>query len=256
MVTRYVSDSGHGPTTSITVAIEVAGDKMRMEISSAMFPAAAGIYMLIDGAAGTITNVMPTQQMAMTMDVEGVTGIVRFSIKGEPTVDVEDLGPGENILGLPTRRYHHRTVYTLVTTLGDKSCEKTVVTDGDQWMTPSTKLSESAMKTLLDVNGGQMTPPAMRVLAEKARVKMPGVLLRAILTSTTTTPAGEASSVKVQSDVTSFGSMEIDPARLAPPAGFNMMDTREMVKEMDPSMIAGALSDATRRAMCGGKPTN
>jgi hypothetical protein len=257
LVTRYVSDSGSGNAAPTTVAIDIAGDKMRMEVSGPMMRGVSGVYLLIDGAAGTITNVMPAQKTAMTMDIPGVgggvTGLVKASIKGDPTIDVEELGPGENILGLPTRRYHSRTAYTLVMTFGDQSCEKTIVTDGEQWMTPGTTPLAAAMKTLQSLSGGQVASAAMRALADATRAKMPGFALRSIATSTTTSASGESTSVKVSSDVTSFGAAEIDPARLATPAGFNVMDTRAMMKELDPSMVSAAITDAVRKSLCGGK---
>jgi hypothetical protein len=254
MVTRYVSDSGRGPTAPTTVAIEVAGSKMRMEFSGRD---AEGMYLLIDNTAGTMTSVIPAQQMAIKMDFPGVgvgiSGLMKTSVRGDPTIDVEDLGPGENILGLPTRRYHSRTAYTLVITIGDQSCEKTFVTDGEQWMTSSTPQTASAMKTLMSVSGGQNSSAAMKALADATQAKMPGVMLRTIATSTTTTASGESSSVKVRSDVTSFGATEIDTARLVLPAGFNVRDTSEMMKNLGSSAYSAGIIDGVRRYVCGGK---
>ncbi len=257
IVSRFSVDSGRGAAWAVTMAMEASGDRLRVQVNSTSPAAAQGMYMIFDGATGTIINVLPATRTSMVMDLSGpMTGLaamVKTSLKGEPTIEVEDLGAGEAILGAPTHRYHSRTVYTMVSSIGDVSCEKTESSDEFVWMTPNTATSVSVQKAMRGVVGGRWTQPAMTSLYAMRQKKMPGIELRQSGVVKTVSSTGDSSSVRVTYDVTTFGEVSLDADRLAAPPDFEIMDMRETMRDMDPAMVSSALVDAMRRSICGGK---
>ena len=67
-----------------------------------------------------------------------------------------------------------------------------------------------------------------------------------VTTTTIPTSKGDSATATMRMQVSDLKKQDIDPADFEVPAGYNTMDMREMMKNMDPSMLSGAI--AGRRA--------
>jgi hypothetical protein len=231
---------------SIEMKSEVTKERVRMSLDVAGAPAAStGLYMILDGSAGTMTVVMPGMNMATVSDLTslGANPMVRTEMKGEPTLQVEDRGPGERMLGMSTRRYHVRSEYTMVMIMGSDSCSRTDTDDLDVWTTTEIELTPtlaSAMSMLRDrVAGGGLAR-----LATAKQEKMKGVQLAVVGTQTLRSGSGWSMVARSKAEVTSVVRADIDNSRFTVPAGYNTMDVREMMAGMDPATMAAAMSAA------------
>jgi hypothetical protein len=91
-------------------------------------------------------------------------------------------------------------------------------------------------------------------LRDAILLKMPGIEMRRLGTTTNRWPGGGSETLTVTSELTELTAGPIEPSRLVPPGDFELLDLRAMMANFDPAMIAGAMSDVARHALCGGNP--
>lgn len=238
------SDSA-GPTPT-EMKIEVTKDHMRVSITGTAFRGpAAGMYMIFDGTHGTATSVLPSTQVAVIADMatltNGANRFVKLDIKGEPTVQVHDLGAGQPMLGMPTHRYHVTTQYTTVLTMGAESCEKTYISDGDSWTTTTidvaTSLADAVSSMMgMGANAGLAKLHALRQSTPK------GFALKWVGTSTTRSGNGKTVVSRGTTEVTEVAKSEIPSSRFTVPSDYRTTDVRNVAGRMDSSLMAKAMS--------------
>ncbi len=259
---RTVTDSGaNRGTFTIATRTEMLNGKMRMtnEISSS--PALArGMYSIFDSDAHTVTNVLPSSRWASITDMAalaGVAGIVKFEVVGEPTLDVQDLGPGDPILGYATRHYRYRTDYSMKYTIGDSTCTRRLVRSTEAWVAPDLVMGPHGMAAdMMRITAGS-SPLVVTGFADKIdpliQSKMKGTALKTIAQRPNSMIPGDSANIVATMEVTELAH-GVDPSIFEIPSGFQLTDTRET--KVDTATFGAAMRTTMLAKMipmlCGG----
>jgi hypothetical protein len=232
VIAMTISMSENDKTESIGMTMKLAGEKLRLEMDvSAMAGAMGagddaamlkGAYMLVQGE-GKIAMVMPSftnpltgsAGMGMIMNAEMMKGQFGGAMPSAPDVNitVTDLGPGETILGHPTRRYR---VTENSTSTGTGAPDAVEV-----WLASDLADVEAGFKKLGNSFATSFFGP---VFAGSAAGKVPpGFPLRVV----GTTAAGKE---VMRLDVSRAEKLNIDDKEFEVPAGIQMMDLGAMMK--------------------------
>lgn len=218
------------------MTLKISGDKMRMEMDmSSMLGSMGGgeatammsnAYMLMQ-ADGRTAMIFPNFQnpmsggkgMGMIMDPEMIKGQLNQTMDSnakEPsdiTVKLDDLGPGETILGHPTRHYKLTHQMTVDGKQESGAAEVWVATDLKDAEAGFRKFGESFGKSFLGASSDK---------AEDAIfAKMPGGFPLRIVAGT--------GSETVRVDVTKAEKVSIDEKEFEVPAGIQLMDLARMM---------------------------
>jgi len=255
MKMRLSVDSAGGLASNTTLSMETAGDRMRMWFNGAGGSPLEGIYVLYDGSAGTMSTVLPASRQVTVTRMEDLAGgmmpIMKMALKGDAAIDVADRGAGDAILGRATHRYHLSVAYTVTLKLGDVSCDRVVTQDEDIWSSADVTLSDGLHRAFRNALGGSFSMLDALKVNTMLHEKIPGLWLRSSGTTTTRLASGSTETVKGSAELTELAAAPIDPARLVPPKDFQILDIAAMMANIDPALMAGAVSDATRAKLCG-----
>lgn len=258
MSVTMTTDSANGGTPiTMTIELEMLGAKQRTSISTSLMPAGAGkMYIVRDSAAGTITNVMTGQSVAMIMDdslAAQTKPDFRVEMVGTPTITTEDLGAGEPIAGQATRHFRLTAAGETKIIFGDETCGKKSKTVSELWTTddPDVPDVRAALKGMAGASLTSLPADATAGLDSLMRGKR---MLRGLTTVSVPTAHGDSVVSHTRSEVSEMRKRAIDPADFEVPAGFQTMDMREMMKGMDASIMGAARANMTARmkkSMCG-----
>jgi hypothetical protein len=221
----------------IGMTLKLAGDKMRMEMDvSSMLGSAGGgeaatmmngAYMLAQ-SDGRIAMVLPNMRnpfgggatgMGMIIDSEMIKGQIRESADSiakapsEVTVTMDDLGPGETILGHATRRY--RLTHRL--TMGGQQEGGTA----EVWMASDLAEAEAGFRKFGEAFGKSLLGGSSVDVENAIFAKMPtGFALRIVATSGTET---------IKMEVTKAQKTSMDASEFEVPSGIQLMDIGAML---------------------------
>jgi hypothetical protein len=255
------TDSG-GRKTTMSIQTEVLDARSRISIKTDAVPGVpVDMYMIVDSAAGTMTNVMPAQSMAMITDMSLVKNPAAapytMDLAGEPKVTVVDLGPGEPILGHATRHYKQTTSYVMNITIGGETCTKPTEEVSEVWATPDNVMPVDILNSSRGLSGGAISP-LLRKLDSLKKTKIKGGTLRMLSTMTSTSATGEPTTAHVDFRVTEIKLGSIDPMDFEVPDGFRTMDARAMMAGVNPEMLKQAMANARsnlgatlKKTLCG-----
>ncbi|HEY4302943.1 MAG TPA: DUF4412 domain-containing protein [Gemmatimonadaceae bacterium] len=234
-------DSGTGSANrgSMAMRFQTTATAMRMEIvqiagtanRNAMGIDISGMYTIMNDADSTYTSVMPSQQMAMVMQ-NPTTMLANqpkasFDVKSK-TTSVEDLGPGDKILGHATHHYRMKTVGTMTVTRGDDACTRSMDGETEVWVAPDVDMS-SMTRSMAAHSGAAL--PDMSGVEDATPIK--GVPLRSKTRQTAVMPNGESRVVETTNEFVELSNAPLDPSLFKVPADYHLMDMRkEMAKLM------------------------
>jgi len=262
LTTNIVIDSGQGAAkrSSIAMKQQVTARRIRqsfVQVSGALTEA-EGMYMVYDTADSTVTTVMPAQQVATVSSSNfAAMGALLPKVERHVTKNVvDDLGPGEPMLGRPTHRFRVTQAGTVETTLMGESCVQPFDDVSEMWIAPSLDLeraSEAMAKTLLSATGlGGDVPNRTGSSTESKLPK--GSPLRTIHRSTHMDEQGKPFTVTMTMDIVELIEGPIDDVVFAVPDGYRTMDMRKMMNDLPPGMLDSAMkagAGAHARAMGG-----
>ena len=239
VVSMTIAVSAKEVTAPIGMTLKIAGNKMRMEMDVSSMLASAGggeasammtgAYMLAQ-TDGRIAMILPNMRnpfggngtgMGMIMDAEMIKGqlgqaadsVVKAS--NDVTVTIDDLGPGETILGRATRRYKLTHRVTVNGQQESGTAEVWMASDLAEAEAGFRKFGESFGKSLL---GGSSADVENAIFAKMP----PGFALRMVATAGTET---------VKMEVTKAQKLSIEEKEFEVPSGIQIMDLAAMLGE-------------------------
>jgi hypothetical protein len=256
MTVTTTSDSGGStPSQTLTMRVMAANDIVRTEIDAAAGSPTAGFYVLMNGATGRMTNVMPAQRIAMTSSglagLFGPGGMIQVEIVGEPLFTVEDLGVGEPVLGHPTRHYRATQRAVFLLTVAGVSCRRTMSSVTDEWSATDLAVPAAIRQSMLRPFGpAESTSPFGAAAAKLQAIhdeRVKGIVLRAESSVDRPNSASGPRTVKSRIEVTELAKVQMDSSSFAIPAGYTVMDQGETMSSLDPELLAGAMKDGMRK---------
>ena len=214
-----------------------------MEESAFGFPAGSsdptgmtrGGYIILDSGSSTMTFVMPTQKMAMEVDLSSfgaLAQIIKRDVADASSL-VQDLGPGEQILGHPTR--HVRTVraYTMRISSPFDSSTSRVETETDEWRATDLAIGD-ALAPLLSRSAFNGTLPSASGApggSSPSTDTIPkGFTLREAVKSRTTASNGRVTATAIRMEVRDLQRAEINDDTFAVPADYRIMNPLKVRK--------------------------
>jgi hypothetical protein len=231
-----------------TMQVRLLTHQMRVDFRTGTMPGMPpGGYMLIDAEKGQMVMVSPQEKTATLFALGGMgTAMGQMAagaqMKMEATdisISVDDLGPGEAILGHPTHKYRLKQNYTLnMSTMGMQQSTRTESTT-ETWMStdfPEAELRafEGFNKTFGQSAGGiaAMGGEGMKKLNEELQAKMPkGFPLKQIVTGTMTMQ-GRSQAMRTTMEVASMSKGTLEPSLFEIPEGYKVNDMTKMLQEM------------------------
>jgi hypothetical protein len=252
----------------MSMLTEILGSKFRMTIKSdAMGGAPTEAQVIVDSLAGTMTNIMPAQLIATIMPTammrQGQATLPTYSMvmAPNPSISVTDMGAGEPILGHATRHIRQLLSYSLKITVGDESCVKPLHEVADVWTT--TEVTLPNITGAIQQFTGAKPPNGFADKLDSLQTKtLKGTALRRISTVTTTSPSGDTLRVTTTIEIAALKSDAVDPADFDVPAGYNVMDMRVMMANVDLSAMQQAMAgvqatiaESMKKSLCGGSDT-
>ena len=262
------TDSGGGRKTTFSIGAEVLGGKLRISMKSdAIVATPVDTYMIVDSVAGTLTSVIPAQSLAMVMarpmmsQIAAMPQPVGVEMESSPINTITDLGEGERILGFATHRFRQAMEYTLKITVDGQTCAKPSREVSEIWTTTAASLPDltSAIQKFM----GTSLPVGFTSKIDSLRNKtVKGTQLRRFTTITTPSSTGDTIRVHSTMEVTALKPDSVDAGDFEVPAGYNVMDTRASLADMDPAAMQQAMASAQatqaarlKNSLCGGSDT-
>ena len=258
---NITTDSANGrPPLSMAMKYQITDYMLRTEIvqisgASAAMAKAEGSYTIMNSVDSTMTQVTPSYKMAMVMGL-GMLGQNRsvHIDTSQYKKTVEDLGPGERLMGHATHRYRVTATGTMTITFGDKSCTQPVDGISELWIAPDVDLAP-AMEATLNVFGAtpgldQIVRPARDLSSTLPR----GTPLRSIMRTTRTDAQGVPRTITTTMDYLDIQHGPVNTAVFAVPADFKKMDMRSMMANLPPGTLDSAIkkaSGAVTASVCG-----
>lgn len=254
--------AGGEPAPDMVATVRIAGTNARMDFREGGTPMTKeGGYILIRGADKTMVLVNAKDRQAMIVGAEGL-GTAAGAMTNNAMVKVatrdqrfafEDLGPGERILGYPTRRV--RTTWggaTEVRVLGRKSTT-TESSSSESWIATRIEGADAeALRGWSKAFGAgirRFNPDLARQMTDYERQFGNGLALRSVVVTTSTDDKGKTVTDTVRMEVTELSRARLDPSIFEVPKDYAVADMREMGAAMDSlSRATSASIDSARRA--------
>lgn len=256
------TDSG-GRKSSLSMQLEVLDGKFRIGMKGDL--TASGpfeFYQIIDSVTGMVTQVMPAQSMAMVMSRSTVKVPTQppftLELGANPTSEVIDLGAGESILGHATRHFRQTVGYTMKITIGGETCTKPSRQLSEIWTTNEVKLPD--LSGVVQRFTGAASPTGFEQLLDSIKNRATkGTVLRSISLATSNTAAGDTLRVVTTMEMTALNPDSVDAHDFEVPPGYNVMDMRDTMANMDPGVLEEAMlkmqvtmADKLKKTLCGG----
>jgi hypothetical protein len=256
-------DSGAGVRSSTAIRQQVIPGKLRMELvqlsGTPDASDAEGMYTIIVQADSTMTQVIPSQRMAMVTSSSIVTGALgpvtpRFASHATRR-SVEDLGAGERILGHATHRYRVTGTSSVDITFGGQTCTQRTDTESEIWIAPDVDL-QSAISASQKFFGDQFGASAVESTDTTGQRLPKGAPLRTLTKSTSRSAAGVATTTTMKSEIVELSNGPIDPSLFVVPSDYKTMDTRAVVAELPAGMMDSLMQAQAPKMMerlCGSR---
>jgi hypothetical protein len=229
-----------GRTTSSTERFAYSGMRARMEVGSdSLLRATGGMYMIVNVADSTVISVMPTLRSAMIMRVPRNAGSAlgdegKMSVSDVTKSQIEDLGPGERLLGRDTHHYRITRAATLTTTFSDRTCSIKKDQTEDVWIAtdPAASAAIRAAERQLGALFGatRSSGESWSDVFDRAAPNRPprGLELRSITRNNGSGADAKPDSSVYAREYTALSQAPVDTSIFAMPAGFTVQDMRGM----------------------------
>ena len=253
-------DRNAAPSPNMLATVRMSGANARVDVREGTIPMARnGAYVLLRGADQQMVVVNPRDRQAIVLSADALgaglgsltnNALVKVTVR-EPRFAFEELGPGERILGQPTRRVRIQSGSTLeMRVLGrtSRSSESTVV---DAWVAPRPAgLDPAALRGWSRSLGGGVRRTNAELASQMTdydRRYGDGLALRSIVVMQQTDDKGHVTVDTVRTEITEMSRGRVDPALFAVPTDYQTVDMAQVAG------AAGAAMDSARRAN-GGAP--
>lgn len=232
--------SANEPT--MTLKVKVAQGRVRVEMQGGPQGAMPeGVFMLLRDD-GKVSVVMPSEGMALQMDAQQLSGGMQsmMSMMGmsaptysDVSIDVQELGAGETMLGYATRKYRVRQRYTVSGGMrGSQPVQHDDVTE--MWMTTSIPGMDDGLQRFADVfgsafGGGGSGGSTELAAAMKGKIP-PGYPLKTVVTSTETRNGSAGQPQTTTLEVLDVTRTNIEASEFELPAGIQLLDPAMMMR--------------------------
>lgn len=241
LVNRMTIDSGNAaPVRPFIMRSFGTAGRTRVEIEAPISSPRGSVVTLTDSATGRRTILMPELKSGTVMQVTGRPASP-FSAKFVPSPSgIADLGAGETVAGLPTRRYRVTGTTTSRFDLGTQSCEVTQETVTEYWATTDPTFASVQRKFRRLGGEAQLPSPTAPVLMDSNDVSRLGPFLRVVGHNVVPvrTPNGV---LTVTMEVLSFSEGTLEASLFEVPEGYQLRDMS--------SYMPSATGDSLRVAM-------
>ena len=222
---RHTTDTAYLPVQMVGGRFRVGTQGVSADPTGMM----KGSYMIFDSDSGTMTFVIPAQKMAMQVDLSSfaaLSGMIKREITAASSLR-QDLGPGDQILGHPTR--HVRTVraYTLHVASPFDSSTTTNESESDEWRATDLALGDPFALIESRFSTGAVSPlggGASGGFLESRDTIPKGFTLRETLKSRTTASNGIVTTTVTSMEVHDLQRANIVDDSLAVPPGYRTMN--------------------------------
>jgi len=233
----------------------------RMDIDTASKERGAmadkGGYILYDPTSMMIVSPKDKQVLKFTFeDIEKGMGAVAANMPGmriaitDVAVNLEKLGPGEQLLGMGTTKYRLTQDYKIAMKVAFMNRNSTEHIVQDYWMADQKSGFAnpfSRMGSARPIGGGAFAE-LMTKNAEATAKMGKGIPVKTVTTTTSTSDRGEKTTSVTTMEVTELQSGNVDDAMLVVPADYQVMDmgaqTRAMGAQMEQNKAAQAQAAA------------
>ena len=203
-------------------------------------------YLLLESGSGRLTMVNTREKKALVIDGAmfdggGPMAAMLDIAVSDVTMDVRDLGPGATLLGQPTRKYRVTQGYVTTTTFkGMPGMPRGAAPPGPQVMRTRSVHDLEVAPDLAKLDPafeafaqrflrGAREGSGMKALAAASAKWPKGLALRSRATVTTST-GGDSTTAVIETLVTEYGAVEVDPAALAVPAGVQVTEMSRLMR--------------------------
>lgn len=209
----------------------VGQDRVRME--TVKVPAGqareSGVFTIVDAHDNTLKRAHSSDRTASVRAIPGIDGVDK-SLAPKIGIaytkhTIDDLGPGEPLLGHATRRYHISALGTLTLSLGGHSCARHIDVETEVWMASDVDLDAPRLQAMSVFGVVPFTlapvPPGDALVAS-----LKGLALRSISTSHSVDSSGTPSVVTTRTEVTKLSRLTGADSMLVVPSDYSLLDLR------------------------------
>jgi hypothetical protein len=245
---NLTTDSANGhPPLSMAMKHQISDHMLRTEIvqisgASAAMAMVEGSYTIMNSADSTMTQVTPRYKMATVMGLGmlGQNRTVRVDTS-QYKKTIEDLGPGERLMGHATHHFRVTSSGTMTVAFGDNSCTQPVDGVSELWIAPDVDLVP-AMEATLKVFGAtpgldQIVRPARDLTSTLPR----GTPLRSITRQTRINAQGVPRTITTTMEYLDIQHGPVNTAVFMVPPDFKKMDLRSMMANLPPGTLDSAM---------------
>lgn len=256
---------GGTPAPDMLATVRMAGPNARIDFREGGLPmTTSGGYMLVRGADRQFVIVNVKDRQAMLLGADGLgaglgaltnNALVKMTMR-DPRFSFEELGPGERILGMPTRRVRVHDASTMEMRVLGRTNRSTSSTVTETWIAARPAgLDAAAVQGWSRAFGAGLRRTNAELAAQMAdyeRKYGDGIALRSVGVTESTDDKGRARTDTVRMEVTDLTRGRLDPALFDVPAGYETVDMGQMVAAVDSARRArgdtGSLGDAMKKA--------
>lgn len=252
------------PSPSMLGTVRMSGANARLDFREGGTPMTqGGGYILIRGADQQLVFVSAKDKQAMVVSADAMgsgfgaltnNALVKITVR-DPHFTYEDLGPGDRILGYPTRHVRLHTGSTMETRVLGRTRTSTDSSVSEQWIAQRPAGIDAAAMTGWSKAFGmgvQRTNPELAQLMTDYRRKYgDGLALRTVSYATRADDRGQVRTDTVRMEVTELSRGAIDPSVFEIPADYKTVDMRQMAAAADSARRAGGDT-----ASAGDKPAD
>jgi hypothetical protein len=232
------------------------GADARVDFREGGIPMAqGGSYLLVRGAEQQVVLVSPRDRQAMVLSAEALgsgigamtnNALIRVTMR-DPRFAFEELGPGERLLGMPTRRVRIISGATTEARVFGRTSRTTDTTVTEVWIAPRPAgVDAAALRGWARSFGGGVRRTNAALAAQMAGYEQrygDGLALRSVAVTRTADEKGRARVDTVRMEVTELSRDRVDPALFQMPAGYATADVGAMATAADSSRRADAAKD-------------
>jgi hypothetical protein len=224
-----------------------ASDQAKIEITDAGSSAGGpdifggkGAYFIMRGGGQEMLMVDPGKKQYMKWDmgnmlagmskmVNAVGGLVKMQMS-DVHIDAQDLGPGGNVQGYPTRHIRMTQNYAMSVSVLGRSKKTQNQSTTDYYFAPSLRIAnpfvsnsqQMAMMSQLDVFNNSDYVSQMK--AANAKIPKTGVPLKTVTTVVATDEKGKAETTVTTMEMTNFRPGNIPTSAFAIPSDYQMVE--------------------------------
>jgi hypothetical protein len=250
---------------NMLATVRMRGTDARVDFREGGLPMTQqGGYMLVRGAEQELVFVNPRERQAMVLSSDALgaglgaltnNALLKMTVHN-PRFAFQDLGAGERILGLPTRRVRVQSGSTVEMRMFGRTTRSSDSTVTEIWIAPRPAgLDAAGLRGWSRSFGGgvRRTNAALAAqMAEYERQFGDGLMLRSVAVMQQTDDKGRATVDTMRMEVAELSRGRVDPTVFALPAGYETVDMRQVAASADSARRArgdtGSLGDAVKQA--------